>query len=46
MLLTCLVVGDVAAYNQTEDREWLSPVKIGTPGQEVLLDFDTGSSDL
>ncbi|OIW27596.1 acid protease [Coniochaeta ligniaria NRRL 30616] len=40
------LIGDVAAYNQTEDREWLSPVSIGTPGQEVLLDFDTGSSDL
>jgi aspergillopepsin I len=39
-------VGDVAAYNQSDDREWLSPVSIGTPGQDVLLDFDTGSSDL
>jgi aspergillopepsin I len=40
------LIGDVVAYNQSEDREWLSPVTLGTPGQEVLLDFDTGSSDL
>jgi hypothetical protein len=36
--------GSVAAVPEENDKEYLSPVKIG--GQTVNLDFDTGSSDL
>lgn len=36
--------GIVAAVPEANDKEFLSPVKIG--GQTVTLDFDTGSSDL
>ncbi len=38
--------GSVAAYNQSEDREYLSPIEIGTPPQTTLIDLDTGSADL
>ncbi|RDA82674.1 putative aspartyl protease [Ophiocordyceps camponoti-leonardi (nom. inval.)] len=36
--------GSVEATPENNDAEYLAPVKIG--GQELVLDFDTGSSDL
>jgi hypothetical protein len=36
--------GTVAAAPEPNNAEYLSPVTIG--GQQVTLDFDTGSSDL
>ncbi|OAA57501.1 aspartic proteinase [Niveomyces insectorum RCEF 264] len=36
----------IEALNQSYDREYLSPVYLGTPGQLCYLDLDTGSSDL
>ncbi|RDA91570.1 putative aspartyl protease [Ophiocordyceps camponoti-saundersi (nom. inval.)] len=36
--------GSVEATPEKNDAEYLAPVKIG--GQELVLDFDTGSSDL
>ncbi len=36
--------GDVPATPKQGDAEFLSPVSIG--GQTLMLDFDTGSSDL
>ncbi|PNY23557.1 Uncharacterized protein TCAP_06505 [Tolypocladium capitatum] len=38
--------GSVGADPQPSDIEYLAEVHIGTPAQKVLLDFDTGSSDL
>jgi hypothetical protein len=36
----------VSAETQGGDREYLTPIGIGTPPQSILLDLDTGSADL
>lgn len=38
--------GQVTADDVQNDTMYLAPVSIGTPGQKVNLDFDTGSADL
>ncbi|CAK7272059.1 hypothetical protein SEPCBS57363_004939 [Sporothrix epigloea] len=38
--------GTVNANNQSYDREYLSPIYMGSPGQLCWLDIDTGSGDL
>lgn len=34
--------GTVGATDIQNDSEYLCPVTIGTPGQKLMLDFDTG----
>ncbi|KAK4444412.1 aspartic peptidase domain-containing protein [Podospora aff. communis PSN243] len=37
--------GVVSAQSFVHDREYLTPIGIGTPAQTLMLDLDTGSSD-
>lgn len=38
--------GQVTAQDIQTDSEYLCEVTVGTPPQKLLLDFDSGSSDL
>lgn len=38
--------GTVVTTPEDGDVEWLTPIQIGTPGQVLNLDLDTGSGDL
>ncbi|KAK0613329.1 aspartic peptidase domain-containing protein [Immersiella caudata] len=37
--------GVVSAQTFVHDREYLTPIEIGTPPQTLMMDLDTGSSD-
>lgn len=39
-------VGEVSAEDVQNDSEYLATVGIGSPAQNLTLDFDTGSADL
>jgi len=39
-------LGQISAEDIQLDSEYVCPVQIGTPAQTLMLDFDTGSSDL
>ena len=38
--------GEVAAQDIQNDSEYLAPVQIGTPGQQLNVVFDTGSAGM
>ncbi|KAF7341718.1 Acid protease [Mycena sanguinolenta] len=38
--------GEVALADQEDGTEWTGTASIGTPGQQFMIDFDTGSADL
>lgn len=37
--------GSIPAESIEGDLEWLCPASVGTPGQQLYLDFDTGAAD-
>ncbi|EGO52230.1 endothiapepsin precursor [Neurospora tetrasperma FGSC 2508] len=38
--------GTIATDPEKHDVEYLTPISVGTPSQDLMVDFDTGSSDL